>query len=176
MAKGMQLTVPRGDGTRPTSDRVREAIFSSLGARVVDAGVLDLYAGTGALGLEAASRGARSVVFVEKARPALVALEKNLAAFAKNRGVACEFAVVRSDVARALPGSRQFTLIFADPPYADDPVPLLCNLEQRRLLAEGGVLVLETAKRSVFELPSGWVREREASYGDTLVSYLRRLG
>ena len=81
LARGLPLTVPRGDATRPTSDRVREAIFSSLGARVTAATVLDLFAGTGALGLEALSRGAQSVVFVEQARTALDCLAKNLAGF-----------------------------------------------------------------------------------------------
>src|SRR5439155_1331834 len=150
IAKGMTLAVPKGADTRPTSDRVREAIFSSLGERVVDADVLDLYAGTGALGLEAASRGARSVMFIEKARQSLEAIEKNLASFAKNRGVACAFEVVRGDVLAELSRlDRQFSLIFADPPYALDPTPLLGATRQRRLLVEGGVFVLEMSKRSV---------------------------
>jgi 16S rRNA (guanine(966)-N(2))-methyltransferase RsmD len=174
MAKGMVLVAPRGADVRPTSDRVREAIFSSLGERVVNADVLDLYAGTGALGLEAASRGARSVVFIEKARPSLAAIEKNLANFAKNRGVACAFAVVRGDVLRELSRlDRQFSLIFADPPYAINPVPVLREVYDRQVLAPGGVLVLETSKRAV--LAAGWPGEleREAVYGETRVCHFR---
>src|SRR5260221_14719403 len=95
LAKGMPLTVPRA-GVRPTADRIREAVFSSLGARVVEARVLDLFAGTGALGLEAASRGAVSVQFVENARAATECLERNLATFQRNREVAFRFFVAPS--------------------------------------------------------------------------------
>jgi len=100
LARGMPLVVPRGSVTRPTSDRVREAIFSSLGDRVVGASVVDLFAGTGALGLEAASRGARSVTFVEQNRAALQSLEKNVAEFVRRGGI--EPVVVREDVFRYL--------------------------------------------------------------------------
>ena len=79
MARGMTLAAPHGGNVRPTSDRTREAIFSSLGARVTDAVVLELFAGTGGLGLEAASRGAAAVTFVERARPALDCLQRNVA-------------------------------------------------------------------------------------------------
>jgi 16S rRNA (guanine(966)-N(2))-methyltransferase RsmD len=171
MARGLPLAGPRGGDTRPTSDRVREAVFSSLGGRVVAATVLDLFAGTGALGLEAASRGARSVTFVEKARSALGILEKNLAAFKRAPGVACELEVVRGAVEHVTwPGT--FTLILADPPYAHDPVALLELIRHRGWLAGDGRLVLETAKRVAWELPSGWLREREAVYGDTRVTTL----
>jgi 16S rRNA (guanine966-N2)-methyltransferase len=172
IAKGMVLAVPRGDGTRPTSDRVREAIFSSLGERVIDADVLDLYAGTGALGLEAASRGARSVVLVERARQALEAIEKNLAGFAKQRGEQPIFEVRRGEVLRELGKlGRQFGLIFADPPYDVDPEPLLVAAVS--VVAADGVLVLETSRRSTLRLGGLWQAEREAIYGDTRVSYLR---
>src|SRR5690349_20743372 len=98
IARGMPLNVPRGGDVRPTSDRVREAMFSSLGARVVGADVLDLFAGTGALGLEAASRGAASVVLVERARQALESIAANLASFAKQRGEKPSIHVVRGEV------------------------------------------------------------------------------
>src|SRR5258708_6381374 len=125
IAKGMTLAVPKGADTRPTSDRVREAIFSSLGERVIGADVLDLYAGTGALGFEAGSRGAQSVTFVEKVRSCLDVIEKNLASLQKNRGVACKFELRRGDVFAVMKRlNRQFSLIFVDPPYADDPATL----------------------------------------------------
>jgi len=171
IAKGMVLAVPRGDETRPTSDRVREAIFSSLGARVVDADVLDLYAGTGALGLEAASRGARSVVLVERARQALESIAKNVAGFEKQRGEKATIEVRRGEVLRELGRlDRQFNLIFADPPYDVAAGPLL---EAIGVLAPDGLLVLETSRRSVLGLGGLWQAEREAIYGDTRVSYLR---
>jgi 16S rRNA (guanine966-N2)-methyltransferase len=174
IAKGMLLAVPRGADVRPTSDRVREAIFSSLGECVINAHVLDLYAGTGALGFEAASRGAQSVTFVEQARPALQAIEKNLASFQKNRGVACEFVVRRGDALTELGRlGRPHLLIFADPPYTLDPTPLLDEVQRRQLLLPGGMFVLEMSKRT--PLGAGWLGklEREAVYGDTRVAYFR---
>ncbi len=174
LAKGMILAVPRSAEVRPTSDRVREAIFSSLGEGVVGADVLDLYAGTGALGFEAGSRGARSVVFVEKARQSIDAIEKNLAGFQKNRGVACEFKILRGDVFIEVKRlRRQFTLIFADPPYALDPHPLLKDIHDRQLLTTDGVFVLETSKRTKLNADVLWEFEREAIYGDTRICYLR---
>ena len=93
LAKGMTLTVP-ASGVRPTADRVRGAIFSSLGERVIGARVLDLFAGTGALGLEAASRGATALVFVENAPGALQSLRKNLEAFQRNGSKTCSFSII----------------------------------------------------------------------------------
>ena len=169
LARGLPLTVPRGDATRPTSDRVREAIFSSLGARVTAATVLDLFAGTGALGLEALSRGAQSVVFVEQARTALDCLAKNLAGFQP----APVTTTVRGEVLRELARlTGSFDLIFADPPYGTDNLPMLETVHQRGLLAADGLFVLESAKRDAVLLPADWRLHREAIYGDTRVSYL----
>ncbi len=168
LAKGLPLHVPCGRDVRPTSDRVRGAIFSSLGDRVIGATVLDLYAGTGALGLEAASRGARSVAFVENSAVVLRSLEKNLAAFRRNRVVDCEFRVTRVRPAGA------FDLIFADPPYGDAAQELLNDKSLTAALTADGTLVLESAKRSALVVPAGWLVERDAVYGDTRVSFLRR--
>jgi 16S rRNA (guanine966-N2)-methyltransferase len=176
IAKGMVLAVPRGADVRPTSDRVREAIFSSLGDRVIDADVLDLYAGTGALGFEAGSRGARSVVFVEDARPSLDAIRKNLTNFEKNHGVTCAFAVRRANVLAVLRSmGRQFSLVFADPPYNNDAAPLLHEVGHRQILLPGGTLVLEMSKRATLGADAGSLLklEREAIYGDTRVCYFR---
>jgi 16S rRNA (guanine966-N2)-methyltransferase len=171
LAKGMVLAAPKGD-VRPTSDRVREAIFSSLGDRVVDAEVLDLYAGTGALGLEAASRGARSVTFVERSPDAI---RKNIETYRKN--AECEFEILRGDVLAHLKRlSRHFSLIFADPPYAMDPVGIMEVVHDR--LAPGGTFVLELSKRTKLDAGLLWKLDREAVYGDTRVCYFRavRLG
>jgi 16S rRNA (guanine966-N2)-methyltransferase len=174
IAKGMVVAVPRGAEVRPTSDRVRGAIFSSLGARVIGATVLDLYAGTGALGFEAASRGAQSVTFVERS---VEAIQKNLVSFQKNRDVTCEFEILRGDVMTHLKSiSRQFSLVFADPPYALDPTPLLQAI--RHVVAPAGTLVLEMSKRSALSLGDDGllVLEREATYGDTRVCHVRAVG
>jgi len=177
LAKGMPLDVPRA-GVRPTADRIREAVFSSLGARLVGARVLDLFAGTGALGLEAASRGATSVMFVENAHSATECLERNLATFRRNRDVTCEFSVARAAVAAQLrklrTTSKTFTLIFADPPYGQEAQDLLRDETLPRLLAEDGLLVLESAKRDALAVTTPWESVREAIYGDTRVVFLRR--
>ena len=166
-ARGWSLVVPRGGDTRPTSDRVREAIFSSLGARVVDADVLDLFAGTGALGLEAASRGARSVVFIEQAKAALDCLEKNRAKIAPTAQIR------RGDVQKELARlTGPFHLIFADPPYGMAIAPVLETIRQCVLLAPDGLLIWESAKRDALVLPKNWRTVRDAVYGDTRVSFL----
>jgi 16S rRNA (guanine(966)-N(2))-methyltransferase RsmD len=163
---GRRLQAPPGDATRPTADRVREALFSILGARTEDARVLDLFAGTGALGLEALSRGARSVTFVERAGPALTALRANLAA------LGAEADVVRADALRWLRSASdrapQYDLVFLDPPYGragalgaelSDILPAV--------LAPGAVVVTESDRRAPIELSIPAIDERR--YGDTLI-------
>lgn len=178
-AKGMPLAVPRS-GVRPTTDRIREAIFSSLGERVIGATVLDLFAGTGALGLEAASRGAASVTFVEQSRAALTSLQKNLETFRKNRDVPCELTIVRADAfaqLRKFAGAgEKYSLIFADPPYGNSAQLLLDDRELPGLLATGGMFVLESAKRDAQSVPASWKLIRESVYGDTRVSFLAQRG
>ena len=176
IARGMPLVAPRGGNVRPTSDRVREAIFSSLGDRVVGATVLDLFAGTGALGLEAASRGANSVVFVESAHSALKILRQNIETFRRGRKISCEIAVVRADVfaqvTKFVAAQKKFSLIFADPPYGETAQTLLNVSDLRRALDDEGLFVLESAKRDTLTAVPPWTLVREAVYGDTRVSFL----
>ena len=168
-AKGRRLTAPSSDRIRPTADRVKEALFASLQPVLPGARVLDLYAGTGALGLEALSRGARSVTFVERDRAALDVLRRNIAAV----GLPGTH-IVTSDVARAvlaeLPGVP-FDLVVADPPYQlprAEVVAMLAALPAR--LAAGAVVVLE---RSVREgdvtWPQGLLPGDPRRYGDTVL-------
>jgi 16S rRNA (guanine966-N2)-methyltransferase len=177
VAKGMTLAVPR-TGVRPTADRIRGAMFSSLGERVVGARVLDLFAGTGALGLEAASRGAESVTFVEQARIVLEYLEKNIHTFRRNREVNCLFTVARSAVAaelQKLVADREtFSLVFADPPYGGAARELLRDECLPQLLARDGMLVLESAKRDEPAVSGHWECLRGSVYGDTQIDFLRR--
>lgn len=136
-AKGRRLKAPR-EGTRPLTGRVREALFSSLGERVVGARVLDLFAGSGSIGLEAASRGAADVVFVENDRNAARVLGDNVAV------VGLGGTVVRSDVVKYLGSSTdRFDLVFVDPPYAFrlPSVENVLALTSSRL-EEGGTVVL----------------------------------
>jgi len=176
LAKGMPLVVPRA-GVRPTADRIREAVFSSLGARVVGARVLDLFAGTGALGLEAASRGATSVMFVERERSAVECLERNLATFQRNREVACAFSVarvvVKAQLRQLTTSGETFTLIFADPPYGQEAQELLRDAILPQLLASDALVVLESAKRDALAVTTPWESVRQVIYGDTRVDFLR---
>jgi 16S rRNA (guanine966-N2)-methyltransferase len=163
---GRRLSAPRGLATRPTSDRVREALFSALGD-VRGARVLDLYAGTGALGIEALSRGAAHATFVESARPALAALRENLAAL----GIEGDARVLSQPVARALPAlAGPFDLVFADPPYAalaEVPVALEAL---RPALGEEARVVVEHASRDAAPAIGGLIPRPSRVYGDTAVT------
>jgi len=161
--KGRRLRAPRGMRTRPTADRVREALFSMLGD-LSGARVLDLYAGTGALGIEALSRGAASALFVERDPRAAAAIEENL------RSLGLDDPVHRQDALRFLTrGEGTFDLVFCDPPY--DSVPRITGPLAERLpalLARGARIVTESDKRSPFELPFPLLAER--TYGDTRIA------
>ena len=161
--KGRRLRAPRGMRTRPTADRVREALFSMLGD-LSGARVLDLYAGTGALGIEALSRGAASALFVERDPRAAAAIEENL------RSLGLDDPVHRQDALRFLTrGEGTFDLVFCDPPY--DSVPRIAGPLAERLpalLARGARIVTESDKRSPFELPFPLFAER--TYGDTRIA------
>ncbi len=145
-AKGRRLVAPQGTDTRPTPDRVREALFSIIVERVPGARVLDLFAGTGALGLEALSRGAAEAVFVEKARPALAALTRNLEVVAP--GVAGTHELLAVTAERAMTQlqryGRRFDLVFLDPPYAKELLaPTLVALVEHNLLLPCALVVCE---------------------------------
>lgn len=138
--KGRKLNAPEGKHTRPTTDRVKEALFGAIQFRIAGARVLDLFAGSGALGIEALSRGADTCVFVESSRAAQKALEANLA------WVAPDYRVMADDYLAALKwlDGERFDLILIDPPYAAGYyIPALAYIAENGLLAEGGLLVLE---------------------------------
>lgn len=164
---GRRLEAPPGRETRPTSDRVREALFSILGS-VEELVVLDVYAGSGALGLEALSRGAKRVTFIDQSRFAIATLRKNIAAL--EVGDRCE--VVQDSAVRALhrvPGAVD--LVFADPPYVDlsRAVPLLEQLAKRGVLAESARIVVEHRSTDRPELPSFELAPTRI-YGDTALT------
>lgn len=161
--KGRRLHAPRGARTRPTADRVREALFSMLGD-VSGARVLDLYAGSGALGIEALSRGAESAVFVERDRRALAALRRNLDA------VGAEAEVRQQDVAGFLGRPEgTFDLVLCDPPYDDAPrVAVALADALPAMLTEDARIVTESDKRNPLVLPQPLLVER--TYGDTRIA------
>jgi 16S rRNA (guanine966-N2)-methyltransferase len=169
---GRRLIAPRGSGTRPTADRVREALFSMLGP-IEGAHVLDLFAGTGALGIEALSRGAAAAVFVERDRDALSALDANLAALGLQQAAGAQAQVRSRDalaaLADALAHGERYDLVFVDPPYAQAQAlgPRLAQ-DLPSLLAPGGTVVVEADRRAplAIELP---VR-RQRRYGDTSIT------
>src|SRR4051812_41052217 len=149
---GRRLKAPKGDETRPTSDRVREALFSILGDRVQDARVLDLFAGSGALGIEALSRGAQSAVFVDDAPIAVRAVKANLDGV---EGAEVIRRDARAFLRAAREPPRQYDLVFLDPPYRQAPVlgPALAEPLQA-VLAPGAVVVSESDRRSPLDLPT----------------------
>lgn len=175
IARGHKLKVPPGRSVRPTTDRVREAIFSSLGDRLLGARILDLFAGSGALGLEAASRGAKEVVFVEQAAKSRAALASNIQATRLEK----KCRTIPSDALRALAKlasqGEHFDVIFLDPPYESDLLSrALQRLAESDLLAEGGLIVAEHRKGRRPALSDELRFGRTKSYGDIEVSFVER--
>lgn len=165
-AKGRRLLAPRSSGTRPATDRVREAVFSSIGAAVVDADVADLYAGSGSLGLEALSRGAQSATFVESARKAIEALRANIAA------VGLGGVVVASTVEHFLKHSdRRFDLVFMDPPWDQTTTTMESDLAalDRLLQPDAQVIVSRRHTDRAPETPETWRVAANKLYGDTRI-------
>ncbi|MDP3969605.1 MAG: 16S rRNA (guanine(966)-N(2))-methyltransferase RsmD [Nocardioides sp.] len=176
-AGGRRLRTPPGSTTRPTSDRVREALFSALEASLggwEGLRVLDLYAGTGAVGLEALSRGAAVATFVEHDRRAAQVLRQNVASLALPGGE-----VVVGSVSRVVgvPAREPYDLVFADPPYPlaeDDLAGVLAALVTGAWLAPDAVVVVERSGRSPApRLPEGIAPDRRKDYGETSLWYGR---
>jgi len=175
-ARGTRLG-PVPPGVRPVSDRAREGVFASLGAEVSDARCLDLYAGTGAMGIEALSRGARACTFVERSRAAAATIRDNLA----RAHVADMASVAATPVARFLrthpadePG---FDLVFLDPPYetsADEIGDRFDDLAAGWLAAEGWTVVVTRGQKGALPaLPVHWAARRTLRYGDSLLTLYR---
>ncbi len=179
-----RLRVPAGLDVRPTPDLVKQAVFNSLGGRVVEARVLELFAGTGALSLECLSRGAVSAVCVEKSTRHAEVLRANFesAGFRDNL-----FQVRTQDVFTAINQLRaaaaQFDLVIADPPYGPKNIgrrstsfaqQLLDSQELPDLLSRGGLLVLGHTKRDTLALPDTWQEHKTLKHGDTMMRFLKR--
>jgi 16S rRNA (guanine966-N2)-methyltransferase len=173
--RGRKLIAPAGRETRPTADRTRETLFSMLASRLGSfegLRVADLYAGSGALGLEALSRGAGHATFVESERAAIKAIEANAAALK-----AGEKSVVRATSAASLPAGEPFDLVFADPPYAPGSGTSAASaVAKAGWLAAGGWMAVETQKGDSVSAPDGWTVEAERDVGRARVALLRRSG
>ena len=166
--KGRRLTTPTWDGLRPTSDKLRETLFNVLATRVPGARVLDGYAGTGAIGIESISRGARAVVFVESDERARALIEDNLA----HCGIDSGYTVLGTPVAHSFhalaetPGFEPFDIVVLDPPYEMAPAEALHDAD--RVLARDGLLVLEHSRRRESPTTSGRLaRVRQIASGDS---------
>ena len=186
-AGGTILKVPSGLGVRPTPDRVRQAIFNSLGGAVVDAEVLELFGGTGALSLEAVSRGATSALCIEKS-------SKHAGFIRRNRTAAKlpqdRFSVRVGDVFAVLPqltaADHRFDLVFADPPFGEKNVGhrsksmsqrLLDSIDLPKLLeTENGLLILGHAKRDVVTVTPAWEEHKVMNHGDSVFRFLAPVG
>jgi 16S rRNA (guanine966-N2)-methyltransferase len=171
--RSRRVPTPPGRAVRPTPARVKEALFSILGARVNDARVLDLFAGTGALGFESLSRGAAHVTFVEKHRPTADALR----AAARELGVAEQVEVIAAPAERAVRAvAGRYDLVFADPPYADPyPHGALSTLRERRAIDAGSTVVFEHSSHQPAPADPGMHVERAERYGEVALAFLRPL-
>lgn len=174
-AKGRALEGPKGQNIRPTADQVRESLFNILGQWLDGQKVLDLYAGTGALALEAISRGAVSAVLVDRDREALGLCRKN----AESLGFEAQVRILGMPVSRAVQTlgkeGASFDLIFADPPYAAEAITeVLEQVAANKLLAPGGTLVFEHDRHeSAPEAHAGLMRIDSRAFGQTRVSLFR---
>jgi 16S rRNA (guanine966-N2)-methyltransferase len=171
--KGRRLQSFSGTEVRPTADHVREALFNILSQNVSGSYVLDLFAGTGALGIEALSRTAQYAVFVEKASRPLAVLQKNL----QNFGLLAQSRIIRWDISKNLnclkPFQNQFNLVFMDPPYQKSLVPVaLTNLMRVQCLEPGATIVAEHERHCDITSPDGSISVTDQRrYGQTCLTF-----
>ena len=170
--KGRRLKTPTWSGLRPTSDKLRETLFNILAPRMAGARVLDGFAGTGAIGIEALSRGAAEVTFIEKDRRAAALIRRNISSC----GIETGFTIETGDVAgvlRTLPKEQAFDVIMLDPPYDAAGIEHTLDASAARL-APGGVLVLERATRREPDIPASLMHMRNVRSGDSTLTFFER--
>ena len=172
-ARGINLKTPDGMATRPTADRVKEALFSIIQYEIPSARVLDLFAGTGQLGIEALSRGARSAVFVDEREDACRLVRENL----KRTKLESDARVIRSDYMQFLKCcTEKFDIILLDPPYAEVFLEnSLKSITEIDILQSGGIIVTErpVEKPLLLDFP-GFTRSKDYKYGKTLLTIFRK--
>jgi len=168
--KGRRLNAPTWEGLRPTSDKLRETLFNILAPRVEGARVVDGYAGTGAIGIEALSRGAAHVTFIESHRRAAALIEENLRACGVEQG----YTIQCADVVAALDApASAFDLILLDPPYDTENVSAALDAAARHLAGDG-LIVLERATRREPEESEAVIRVRDVKSGDSTLTFFER--
>ena len=171
-ARGRRLKAPRGLLIRPTADRVREALFDILGARIRGARFLDVYAGTGAVGCEALSRGAARVVFVERHRRALHLIRANLGLGPWSPAAEIMEGEASGSLSRLARDGARFDIVFLDPPYDDPELPETLRLAAR-LVEPIGLLVLEHRSAAAPPGAGALLPHRSYRYGDTSLTVWR---
>ncbi len=171
--KGRNLKGYQLDGTRPTMDRIKESLFGMIQEYVIDSVVLDLFAGSGALGIEALSEGAKSCVFVDKSNMAIRTILDNI----KSLSIQEDYKVIKKDYQEALKEFQNpFTLIFLDPPYDSDSIKIaLIKIKEYELLKKAGILVLESDSKERFQYDDTYYEKiKERQYGDKFILILKR--
>jgi 16S rRNA (guanine966-N2)-methyltransferase len=162
---------PRGSAVRPTPGRVKEALFSMIGEKVAGARVLDLYAGSGAIGFEALSRGAEQVVFVEIHAPTVAAIKRTAHGFGVDEKVRVICAPVETAAKRV---TGRFDVVYADPPYALPPPHLTFGrLRERGAIDAATILIYERREDGPAFASPGFETVREARYGETALQFLK---
>lgn len=169
--RGRRLSFPDIDGLRPTTDRVRETLFNWLQAYLPGATCLDLFAGSGALGFEAASRGAKSVQMVEKHPEVYQALQASKSALTASNVV-----LLNQDAIAALPAIGEgFDIVFADPPFQLNVLGQLCEqLDERSIVKVGGLIYLECPQQQAVDLPTHWQVLKEKKAGNVIYRLVKR--
>jgi 16S rRNA (guanine966-N2)-methyltransferase len=171
--RGRRLKAPSWDGLRPTSDKLRETLFNILSPRIDGARVVDGFAGTGAIGIEALSRGAAHVLFIERDRRAAALIASNLALCGVKQGYTIDCGDVAT-VLRRPPRGTEYDLILLDPPYDIDPDTVTQALEAAAgVLAADGLVVLERASRREPGVPAGLSRVRDVASGDSTLTLMK---
>ena len=174
-AGGRRLAILRGRGTRPTADRVKESLFNILGEKVVEAEVLDLFAGVGSLGIEALSRGARKAVFVDKKSGCARTIRKNLQALDFSEMAEVYEEEVNKAIKFLAGRGRKFGLLFLDPPYSSGLAEAtLQELTSSNIVDDEAVVVIEHYRKRVIPQKAGNLKLiRKEQYGDTMLSFYR---
>lgn len=172
--RGLQLTVPKNMDVRPTADRVKESLFNIIGSKIIEAKILDLFAGTGNLGLESWSRGAASVVFIDESKESLRLVNSNINKCRAQADCTVYKGNAVNVAARLADNGERFDIAFCDPPYNKGWVEqIIAMLPQHPFLKDGGYLIVErSAHNELPQLPDCLENVREQKYGETFIDFL----
>lgn len=174
-ARGLQLTTPKNMDVRPTADRVKESLFNIIGSKIIEAEVLDLFAGTGNLGLESWSRGAAAVTFIDESRESLRLVQSNIAKCRAQKNCTVIKGNAVNVIDKLYHQGQRFDFAFCDPPYNKGWLAKIVQaLSAAPLLKSGGYLIVERAQHETIEpLPDNYELVRSSRYGETLIDFIR---